>query len=258
MKKYRLDELLVLKGLVESRVRAHKLILDGKVFIEGKPFYKPSKKFSEDINIEVQKNFEFVSRGGYKLQKALETFQIDVKNKVCIDIGASTGGFTDCLLKNGAKIVISIDNGKNQLHPSLVNNQKVINIEKFNAKEINKIFESPQNFKLSSEIINNVEIITIDVSFISATMITQAISLVKADKKLNIIVLIKPNFELRKDERKHLKKGVLKNPNMLFLILLRTIRKIRKQGFRFVGITESPIKGDKGNREFLVYFIKEQ
>ncbi|MFN4220412.1 MAG: TlyA family RNA methyltransferase [bacterium] len=251
--KYRLDEILVIRKMIDSRIKAYKMIVDGKVKVENQIVYKPSKKFPLNVNIEIEPlpEMEFVSRGGYKLKEAIEKFNIDVKNKVCMDIGASTGGFTDCLLKYGAKKVIAIDNGKNQLHPSLLKNPNVINIENFNAKNINLFF---QNNSLSKEI----EIIAIDVSFISVTLITESLAKVKNEKKLNLIILIKPNFEINKDERKFLKKGVLKDRKKLILITLRTLKKIRNQGFKFIKIIPSPIKGDKGNTEFLAYFIKEK
>ncbi|MCX7758003.1 MAG: TlyA family RNA methyltransferase [bacterium] len=257
MKKYRLDELLVLKNLVDSRIKAREFILDGKVYVDGQVFYKPSKKLREDVKIEINKPTCFVSRGGYKLNKAINDFKLDVKNKVCIDIGASTGGFTDCLLKNEAKSVIAVDNGKNQLHQSLIKNPQIINIEEFNARNIEDLFKHPEKYKIPKELINDTEIITIDVSFISVTLITQSISFIENKKKLNIVILIKPNFELTKKEIKYLKKGVLKDRKTILAVLLRTLKKIRNQGFKFINVIESPIKGDKGNTEFLAYFIKE-
>ncbi len=256
MGKYRLDELLVIKKLVDSRVKAQKLILDGKVLVEGKVLYKPAQKFDINTNINVIQEEEFVSRGGYKLKAALDEFSkigLRVDDKVCLDIGASTGGFTDCLLKHGAKLVIALDNGKNQLHPKLLNNPNVINIEEFNARNLEKLFEN----KILQEILNKIEIITIDVSFISCTLITQSISKIKFGKPIHIVILIKPNFELQKNELKFLKKGVLKDNKKMFSVLLRTLRTIRKQGFKFIKVIKSPIKGDKGNVEFLVYYIKE-
>lgn len=250
--KYRVDELLVIRKMVESRIKAYKMIIDGKVKVENQVIYKPSKKFPLNVKIEIEPlpEFQFVSRGGYKLKEAIEKFKIDVKDKICLDIGASTGGFTDCLLKYGAQKVIALDNGKNQLHPSLLKNSNIINIENFNAKNINLFF---QNNSLAKEI----EIITIDVSFISVTLVTQSLAKVKNEKKLHLIILIKPNFEINKDERKFLKKGVLKDRKKLICVTLRTLKKIRNQGFKFIKIIPSPIKGNKGNTEFLAYFIKE-
>jgi len=252
--KYRLDEILFLKRIVDSRIKAQKLILDGKVLVNGQTIFKPSKKFPLEVNVEITKELEFVSRGGLKLQKAIEEFSkygLEVKDKICLDIGASTGGFTDCLLKNQAKLIIAIDNGKNQLHPSLQKNPQVISIEKFNAKNIHKLFQDstpPQ--------INETEIITMDVSFISATLITQSISLIQNTKPIHLVILIKPNFELEKSEVRFLRKGLLKDNKKIIEVLLRTLRKIRQQGFKFVKVIKSPIKGDKGNTEFLAYFIK--
>lgn len=262
-KKYRLDELIVLKNLVDSRIKAQKLILDGKVKVENNIVYKPSKKFPIESKLEIQINNqeEFVSRGGKKLNKAIQEFSkygLEVENKICLDIGASTGGFTDCLLKHKAQLVIALDNGKNQLHPQIAQNPKVINIEQFNAKNINTLFENPLKFNIHPEILTNIDIITIDVSFISATLITSSLRLIKNPKTINLIILIKPNFELTKKEKKYLKKGVIKDRKKIILTLLKTLKIIKNQGFKFIKVIESPIKGDKGNTEFLAYFIKEK
>ncbi|MEN3015008.1 MAG: TlyA family RNA methyltransferase [bacterium] len=257
--KYRLDELLVLKKLVESRIKAQKLILDGKVKVNGQVIYKISKKFPQEVVIEVENPVDYVSRGGYKLEKAITEFSkhnFSVEGKVCLDIGASTGGFTECLLNHKAKFVIALDNGKSQLHPKLLKNPNVINIEKFNAKNIHLLFQNPTAFGINLDIVKHVEIIVIDVSFISLTHITQPLTLI--DNKFKMITLIKPNFELTKQERKYLKKGVLRDRKKVIQVLLRTLKTISKQGYKFIKVIESPIKGYKGNTEFLAYFIKEK
>lgn len=247
--KLRLDEYLVAKKYLDSRVLAQKLILNSKVFVNNKIINKPSYKVKEDdiVNIELV-NERYVSRGGYKLEAAIKEFNIDLTDKVCLDIGASTGGFTDCLLYHNAKLVIALDNGYNQLHPKLKNNPKVINIEKFNAKEIYTIYDKLLSY-------GKISIITIDVSFISILKIFEALSKCNLIN-VKIISLIKPNFELNKDERKYIKKGVLKDKKIIFKTVLRVLKNIRKMGFIFKGIIKSPILGTKGNQEFLALFEK--
>ncbi|MGC8733970.1 MAG: TlyA family RNA methyltransferase [bacterium] len=247
--KLRLDEFLVVNKYVESRVLAQKLIFDSKVFVNDKVVTKPSYKVKKEDIISVKYVGEkYVSRGGYKLEAAIKSFNIDVSNKICLDIGASTGGFTDCLLYHNAKLVIALDNGYNQLHPKLKNNPKVINIEKFNAKEIYNIYDKLLSY-------GKIEIITIDVSFISVLKIFEALSKCNLEN-VKIISLIKPNFETLKDERKYIKKGVLKDKRIIFKILLRVLKIIRNLGFIFKGIIKSPILGSKGNQEFLALFQK--
>jgi 23S rRNA (cytidine1920-2'-O)/16S rRNA (cytidine1409-2'-O)-methyltransferase len=247
--KLRLDEYLVINKYVDSRVLAQKLILDSKVFINNIVINKPSYKVKENDTVKVELNNErYVSRGGYKLEAAIKEFNIDVKDKVCLDIGASTGGFTDCMLYHNAKLVIALDNGYNQLHPKLRNNSKVINIEKFNAKEIHTIYDKLVSY-------GKIDIITIDVSFISVLKIFESLNRCNLDN-VKIIPLIKPNFELNKDERKYIKKGVLKDKKIIFKVVLRVLKNIRKMGFVFKGIIKSPILGTKGNQEFLALFEK--
>ena len=247
--KLRLDEYLVINKYVDSRVLAQKLILNSKVFVNNIVINKPSYKVKENdiVNVELT-NEKYVSRGGYKLESAIKEFNIDVKDKVCLDIGASTGGFTDCLLYHNAKLVIALDNGYNQLHPKLKNNSKVINIEKFNAKEIHTIYDKLLSY-------GKIDIITIDVSFISVLKIFESLNRCNLDN-VKIISLIKPNFELNKDERKYIKKGILKDKKIIFKVVLRVLKNIRKMGFVFKGIIKSPILGTKGNQEFLALFEK--
>ena len=248
-KAIRLDEFLVLKGFAESRAYAQKLIFDSKVFVNKKVINKPSYRIKDEDKVEVfDIKEEYVSRGGYKLEHAINHFKINIKDKVCLDIGASTGGFTDCLLKHNAKLVIALDNGYNQLHPKLKTNPKVVSIEKFNAKNIHTIYQKLLNY-------GDIEVITIDVSFISVVKIFESLS--KCDlRNVKIISLIKPNFEIEKNERKYLKKGVIKDKVFIMKILFRTLKKIRNLGFIFKGVIKSSILGSKGNQEFLALFEK--
>lgn len=247
--KLRLDEFLVLNNYVESRVYAQKIIFDSKVVVNDKIITKPSYKVKENDVIKIYNLQEkYVSRGGYKLEAAIKNFNIDVKEKVCLDIGASTGGFSDCLLQYQAKLVIALDNGCNQLHQKLKDNPKIINIEKFNAKEIHRIYDKLLSY-------GDIEVITIDVSFISVIKIFE--SLAKCNlKNVKIIALIKPNFETSKTERKYLKKGVIKDKGVILKILFRVLKKIRNLGFVFRRVIKSPIVGAKGNQEFLALFEK--
>ncbi len=247
--KIRLDEFLVLNKYVESRVYAQKIIFDSKVLVNDKIITKPSYKIKDNDIIKILDLQEkYVSRGGYKLEAAIKNFNIDVKEKICLDIGASTGGFSDCLLQNGAKLVIALDNGYNQLHQKLKNTPNIINIEKFNAKEIYKIYDKLLSY-------GNIELITIDVSFISVVKIFEALAKCSL-KNVKIICLIKPNFETEKNERKYLKKGVIKDKNIIFKLLFRVLKKVRNLGFRFIKVMRSPISGAKGNQEFLALFEK--
>ena len=240
--KRRLDEEIVNRGLLDSRTLAKTFILEGKVLVNGRKAIKPSELVSESDIIEVVEEKKYVSRGGLKLEFALNQFNIDVKEKVCADIGASTGGFTDCLLKHGAKKVYAIDVGKNLLDPSLLKDERVVVIEEFNARF------------LSNEIVKEiVDIVTIDVSFISVLKILPSVlNILKDDGE--IISLIKPQFE---GEPKYLKKGIVRDKAFHKEILRNLLSKIKGIGLSVVNITYSPIKGGKGNIEFFFHIKKE-
>jgi len=197
MKKERLDKLLVEKGLVESREKAQRLIMAGVVFVNRQKVDKPGTKVKTDSDIQIKKKEKYVSRGGYKLEKGLKVFGVDPSGLVCLDIGASTGGFTDCLLQYGAKKVYAVDVGKNQLHEKLRNDERVVVLEKTNARYLTE-----------EHIPEPVEFFVSDVSFISILKILPAIcSLIKEGAKG--IILIKPQFELSREE---VKGGVVKEP----------------------------------------------
>jgi 23S rRNA (cytidine1920-2'-O)/16S rRNA (cytidine1409-2'-O)-methyltransferase len=240
--KRRLDEEIVNRRLLDSRTLAKTFILEGKVLVNGRKAIKPSELVSQNDIIEVVEEKKYVSRGGFKLEFALNQFNIDVKEKVCADIGASTGGFTDCLLKHGAKKVYAIDVGKNLLDPSLLKHERVVVIEEFNARF------------LSNEIVKEiVDIITIDVSFISVLKILPSVLNILKDDG-DIISLIKPQFE---GEPKYLKKGIVRDKAFHKEILRNLLRKIKGIGLSVVNITYSPIKGGKGNIEFFFHIKKE-
>ncbi len=238
--KLRLDKALVEKGLCKSRERARALIMEGKVLVNGHPVTKPGTFIKEEDSIELKADdIPYVSRGGLKLEGALKQFNISVAGKTCMDIGASTGGFTDCLLKHGAKRVYAVDVGYGQLDWSLRNDPRVVVIERTNIRHMER-----------DRVPEEVDIITIDVSFISLTkVIPKALEFLKAGGE--IIALVKPQFELTPQEVE--KGGVIKTESKR----LKAINKIKDYaesiGLLVLGITESPIKGSKGNIEYFIY-----
>lgn len=240
----RLDLYLYQKGYTKSRQKAKCLIEAGSVTINGNIILKSSYEISEseNYNIEVNDTCPYVSRGGLKLEKILEHFGYDCSGKTAIDIGASTGGFTDCLLMHSAKKVFSIDSGTNQLDKKLLDDKRVISIENYNARNINL-----------NDIGEKVDIITIDVSFISQTYILpQAIKLLKENGIY--ISLIKPQFELGKE--KIGKGGIVKDKNARYDAVLRVIECAKNNSFNCIDFIPSPITGGDGNIEYLAVFSK--
>lgn len=231
----RLDKFLVLEKGIESREKAKKLIREGKVKVNEKICQECSYSIKENDKIEVIENLKFVSRGGEKLYFALKEFKISPKNKFCLDVGSSTGGFTDCLLKMGAKKVFALDVGKNQLHPSLRNNPKVILIEQTDIR----------NFKTKRKF----DLITVDVSFISLKLIIEKIKeLLK--KKGEVILLFKPQFEVGK---KYLKRGIVKEKEIIQKSLDIFLSFVEELNFKIVKVFPSPVLGKKGNQEFFIH-----
>jgi 23S rRNA (cytidine1920-2'-O)/16S rRNA (cytidine1409-2'-O)-methyltransferase len=239
--KKRLDSLLVERRLVENQSKAKALTIAGKVRVNTQVEYKPDKRF--DISVEISAQTEpnqYVSRGGIKLQKALKEFKVDVEGKIAIDVGASTGGFTDCLLQSGAKKVYAVDVGYGQIAWKLRQDPRVVVIEKTNARYL-----KPEFFGF------HFDLATIDVSFISLRIVLPVIAkLIKP--RGDIIALIKPEFEAT---RKLVKKGgVVKDPSVHMNILDSIIRIAQQNGVFAVNLTYSPIKGPAGNIEFLTLF----
>ncbi|MEI0684851.1 TlyA family RNA methyltransferase [Brachyspira pilosicoli] len=238
----RLDEYVHHNGYTESRSKAQDIILAGCVFVNGVKVTSKAQKIKDTDKIEVIQNRKYVSRAGEKLEKALLEFNLSVENKICLDIGASTGGFTDCLLSYGAKKVYALDVGHNQLVYKLRNDKRVISIEDFNAKDIKReMFEG----KIPSIVVS-------DVSFISISKIAPIIF-----KELNDleywVSLIKPQFEAEKGEVS--KGGIIKDDILREKIVNNAINRITEIGFKEINRTISPIKGSKGNIEYLSYFI---
>lgn len=240
----RADTYIFRFGYAKSRQAAKVLIENGNVLLDRKKINKPSQDIDESIdhNIEVINKPRFVSRGGEKLDFALEQFALDTKGLICLDVGASTGGFTDCLLQREAKIVYAVDSGHSQLDLSLENDERVISIEKYNAKYMQEQ-DFPCKFDLA----------VMDVSFISQTMIHQGISSVLVDEGI-LISLIKPQFECGKSAlNSH---GVVKKSNYHIQAISRVIDSALICGFSCLDIVRSPIEGGSGNIEFLAYFKK--
>ena len=236
MAKRRIDSLLVERGLVESRTKAQALIMAGEVVVAGKPVIKPGSLVKEEVAITILEPPPFVSRGGVKLDYALDQLQIDVSAKVVADIGASTGGFTDCLLQRGASRVYAIDVGYGQLDYRLRQDSRVVVLERVNARYPVTLPEK-------------VNLATIDLSFISVEKVIPSVSkLLKSSGYL--IVLIKPQFEARRGEVG--KGGVIKQPIVHARVLGRFITWITEHSFRLGGLVTSPILGASGNREFFM------
>ncbi|MDK2835425.1 MAG: rRNA (cytidine1920-2-O)/16S rRNA (cytidine1409-2-O)-methyltransferase [Thermosediminibacterales bacterium] len=241
--KERIDKLLVKMGFFNSREKAKRAVMAGEVYVDGIIVDKPGTIVDNKSNIHIKGNsLPFVSRGGLKLEKALDVFEISVKGCTVIDIGASTGGFTDCLLKKGAKKVYAVDVGYGQLDWALRNDPRVVCMERTNARYL-----KPSDFDVEFDMA------TVDVSFISLAKILPAVSnLIK--NRGSIITLIKPQFEAGRSQVG--KKGVVKDPGIHQEVIKKTIISASENGLFLKDITFSPIKGPKGNIEFLGYFIK--
>lgn len=236
--KIRLDALIFKRGFAPTLNKSTAFIMEGKVTVDGKIITKPGFVVKESSEISIKESAEFVSRGGIKLKKALCDFDVDVKDKICLDVGASTGGFTDCLLKNGAKKVYCVDVGYGVLDLKLRNDFRVVNFEKTNIRYFDKKYLK-----------DDIDLAVVDVSFISLEKVLPKVKeLIK--KGGEIIALVKPQFEAPKGSTK---KGVVKNER----IRRQAIDKIKNFsegiGLKLLGETASPIKGPKGNLEHFLY-----
>ena len=243
MKKVRLDQLVFDLGLTESWERAKTTVMSGLVFVDGKRIDKPGTQVSPDSKIEVKGSaIPYVSRGGLKLEKALKVFHIDPTGMHCIDCGASTGGFTDVLLKNGAEKVFAVDVGYGQLAWSLRQDERVVNMERTNIRHI-----SPE------QIPEALDLAVADLSFISLKLVLPAISSVLKDKA-ELVCLIKPQFEAGKDEVG--KKGVVRDESVHLAVIESILDFVPTIGLTVLGLDYSPIKGPEGNIEYLCYMKK--
>lgn len=242
--KQRIDILMVEKGLVSSRERAQAEIMAGNVFVNGQRADKAGEKYNVQVNVEVRgEAIPYVSRGGLKLEKALASFNINLDGKVCIDIGASTGGFTDCMLKNGAQKVYAIDVGYGQLAWKLRQDSRVVCMDRTNIRYV-----KPENIGEPADFAS------IDVSFISLIKVLPAVKqLLKENGE--IVCLVKPQFEAGRE--KVGKKGVVRDKETHEEVLRKVIDFSIKEGFSIVNLDYSPIKGPEGNIEYLLYLSKE-
>jgi len=239
MKKVRVDVLLVERGLVESRSLAQRLVMAGQVRANGQVVAKPSISFPPDVELTVDLGPRYVSRGGEKLEGALEVFQLQVSGLVCADIGASTGGFTDCLLQNGARKVYAIDVGKGILHWNLRQDERVVVMEGTNARHVETLPEP-------------VDLVTVDASFISLKILLPVFKHWFGEQGGQAVVLIKPQFEAGRKETAR-GKGVIKDPEVHYLVLEEILYAALGEGFGVLGVASSPITGPKGNVEFLAH-----
>ena len=242
--KERLDVLLVQKGLAPSREKAKTMIMEGNVFVDNQREDKAGTFFDPSVNIEIHGNtLRYVSRGGLKLEKAMAQFGITLDDKVCMDIGASTGGFTDCMLQNGAKKVYAVDVGYGQFAWKLRQDPRVVCMEKTNIRYV-----TPE------DIGDALNFASVDVSFISLTKVLgPAKELLKDGGQM--VCLIKPQFEAGKD--KVGKKGVVRDPAVHTEVIERVILFAKSIGFGILHLDYSPIKGPEGNIEYLVHIVKD-
>lgn len=243
--KERLDVLLVEQGFAQSREKAKAIIMSGNVFVNGQREDKAGTVFDPlKANIEIKgQTLKYVSRGGLKLEKAMQQFSISLENNVCMDIGASTGGFTDCMLQNGARKVYSVDVGHGQLAWSLRNDERVVCMEKTNFRYLTR-----------EDIADDLDFASVDVSFISLSKI-----LLPARKLLvdggQMVCLIKPQFEAGKE--KVGKKGVVREKSVHEEVIEKIFTLADILGFRILGLEYSPIKGPEGNIEYLIHIAKD-
>lgn len=244
-KKERLDILLVEKGIITSRERAKACIMEGRVYVDGQKVDKAGEKVSSAANIEYRGDtLKYVSRGGLKLEKAMNSYNLSLENKVCMDIGASTGGFTDCMLQNGARKVFSVDVGYGQFAWKLRTDERVVCMERTNIRYVTL-----------EDIGEPLDFASIDVSFISLKKIMPAtLNLLKEDGE--VVALIKPQFEAGRE--KVGKKGVVREKETHKEVVYGIIDFLIAQELTVLGVGYSPIKGPEGNREYLVYFTKDK
>jgi len=242
-KKTRLDMLIAGRGLAESRERAKAIIMSGHVFISGSRADKPGMQVGDDTIVEIRGVSEYVSRGGQKLEKALRTFGVSPEGRVCIDCGASTGGFTDCLLKNGARLVYAVDVGYGQLMWSIRNDPRVITMERTNIRNV-----TADMLEIKPDLA------VIDLSFISLSLVLPVVARLLTDDG-EAICLIKPQFEAGRG--KVGKKGVVRDPETHKSVLDEFLEYSARCGFAVKGMSYSPVRGPEGNIEFLGWLHRQ-
>ena len=240
--KIRLDARIYELGLTESREKAKAFIMAGQVYVNGMKATKPGLNVTEKDSIEVRGSNEFVSRGGHKLKKAMNVFPISLENKICMDVGASTGGFTDCMLQNGATKVYSVDVGYGQLAWKLRSDPRVVNLERTNIRYITE-----------EQVPDKIDFTSVDVSFISLCLVLPAIYPMLSDDG-ECVCLIKPQFEAGRE--KVGKKGVVRDTSVHTEVIQKIYDFAIEKGFFVAGLDFSPIKGPEGNIEYLIYLKK--
>ena len=243
--KERLDILIVNKGLAASREKAKAIIMTGNVFVEEQREDKAGSTFAEDAQIRIKGTpMKYVSRGGYKLEKAMELWHVPLQDKLCMDVGSSTGGFTDCMLQNGAVKVYAIDVGTNQLAWKLRQDERVVSMEKTNIRYV-----TPE------DIADPIDFSSIDVAFISLTKVLIPVwNLLKNGGR--VVCLVKPQFEAGRE--KVGKKGVVRDKKVHEEVVCHIMTYALSMGFEILGLSYSPIKGPEGNIEYLLYIEKPQ
>jgi len=274
MAKARLDVLLVERGLAESRAKAQALIMAGQVRVKGEVVDRPAANFTNDANVTVDSGPRFVSRGGEKLESALTAFGVDVRGRVCADVGASTGGFTDCLLQHGAAKVYAIDVGKGLLHWKLRNDPRVVVMEETNARFVESLPEAVSLVAIDASFISLKILLPVVKSWLESSLFNrkereerkEKINLrarlppffggcgLRGSKKEGgeIIALIKPQFEAGRKESAR-GKGVIRDPAVHRAVLTEVLTFAQSQGFAVRGLARSPVLGPKGNVEFLAW-----
>lgn len=237
MPKRRLDQLLIERGLAPTSEHARALIMAGRVHGLGRIYDKPGMALTTDIELSLTPDKEFVSRGGQKLRAALDTWPIAVAGRVCADLGASTGGFTDLLLQRGAERVYAFDVGHGQLHDRLTRDQRVVVFDGTNARDLPAMNPPPA-------------VVTVDLAFISATAVMSAITRV-ARPATDVVVLVKPQFEAEREAVDH--RGVVPDPARRAASVAAVVAAARSRAWRAGGVLRSPISGAGGNQEYLLW-----
>ncbi len=243
--KKRLDVLVFEKGFAESREKAKAIIMAGEIYVDNQKADKCGQSYNEDVNIEFRGTApKYVSRGGLKLEKAINNFHLDLKGKVTMDIGASTGGFTDCMLQNGAEKVYSIDVGYGQLAWKLRNDSRVINLERTNMRKVTK-----------EQVPDEIDFFSIDVSFISLKLLLP-VARELLSENAQAVCLIKPQFEAGRE--KIGKKGVVRDPQVHIEVVESIYNFCLENGYSVLNLDYSPIKGPEGNIEYLIHLQKSE
>jgi len=242
--KERLDKLVLAAGLADTREKARTMIMEGLILVNGQREDKPGSMFKEDALVTAKEGgLKYVSRGGLKLEKAVNEFGLDLTGLTCMDVGASTGGFTDCMLQNGAKKVYSVDVGYGQFAWKLRQDERVVCLEKTNIRYADK-----------TVIPEEIDFTSIDVSFISLTLVLIPVKALLAEKA-SLVCLIKPQFEAGRE--KVGKKGVVRDPAVHEEVIVKVLEHANELGFFIGGLTFSPVKGPEGNIEYLLYISNQ-